>query len=110
MFDYKTFYNMILKIIFTHKKINLQSKMSVHCFEFCVVVLEDCQNCCANCTVSYWDPFSLLSNGYWGVFTRVKELRHEVEHSTPSCAKVKNEEVTSSLLHAFTVCTGMYIQ
>jgi len=54
MFNYKTFYNTILKIIFTYTKIDLQSKMSVHYFEFYVVVLEDWQSCCAKYMDSYW--------------------------------------------------------
>jgi len=50
------------------QKIYLQSKMSVHCFEFYVVILEDCQSSCAKYMDSYWGPFSLPSNGYWGFF------------------------------------------
>ena len=84
----------------------------MYCFEFYVVILDDCQSCCAKYMDSYRGPFSLLSNGYWGVFfTSVKKLGNEVEFSMPSRAKVKNEgKYTSSPLYAFIACTGMYIQ
>jgi len=38
-----------------------------------------------------WGPPSALFCGYWGSFPGAKRKGREVDHSTPSCAKVVNE-------------------
>jgi len=54
-----------------------------------------------------WDPFSLPFNGYWGSFPRLKQPGHDVDHSTPSSADVKNKWIyTSHPLYAFMVWAG----
>jgi hypothetical protein len=49
-----------------------------------------------------WCPRSLLSNGYWRIFTRgLKQLGSEADHSPPSRVKVKNGDAIPSLLDTF---------
>jgi hypothetical protein len=51
-------------------------------------------------------PHSLLFNTYQSYFTGVKKLGHEVNHSPPSRAKVKNEwSYTSTPLYIFMAWT-----
>jgi hypothetical protein len=42
------------------------------------------------CPDWFWGPFSHLFNGYWDCFLGVKPPGHEVDHSPPSRAEVKN--------------------
>ena len=53
-----------------------------------------------------WGPLNLLFIRYRGYFPLAKRLRHEVNHSPPYSAEVKNEwSHTSTSLYAFTVWT-----
>ena len=49
-----------------------------------------------------WTPFSLLLNGYWDLSLRVKQARHEADHSPACSAEDANEcSYTSTLPYAF---------
>ena len=54
-----------------------------------------------------WDPLSPLIKGFRGLRPRgVKRQGHELEHSSPSSAEVKNKWIyTSTLSYAFIACT-----
>jgi hypothetical protein len=51
----------------------------------------------------FWGPSNLLSNGYWGLFTRgLKRPECEADHSPPSRAEVKRMWIyTSTPPYAF---------
>jgi len=46
----------------------------------------------SECADRLWSPPSLIHNGYRGSFPVMKQPGHEVSHSPPFSAKVKNEE------------------
>jgi hypothetical protein len=49
-----------------------------------------------------WGPPNLLFSGYWCSFPELKRMGRDVDHSTPSSARVKNEWIcTSTPLCAF---------
>ena len=43
------------------------------------------------CPDQLYSPPQFLFNWYWGPFTRVKQMGHDVNHSPPSTADVKHE-------------------
>jgi hypothetical protein len=46
-----------------------------------------------------WGPHSLLSNGYRGLFPRVKQLEREADHIPPSSAEFRNGGAIRPLPH-----------
>jgi hypothetical protein len=48
------------------------------------------------CPDRLWDPRSLLSNGYQGLFPRGKAAGSEADHSPPASAKVKKMWIYTS--------------
>jgi hypothetical protein len=68
------------------------------------------------CADSVWGPASLLSNGYWGVFTwRVKRLGNEADRSPPRphmcsmCSAQLCKGATLSLLVTVTTLATFHI-
>jgi hypothetical protein len=52
----------------------------------------------------FWNPQSLLTNGYQAIDPRGKEVRREADHSSASSIEVKKHGAASPLPHISLLC------